>query len=54
MYTVVVSFLTKLILVGLGLEFGKKLVLGCSRNIMLSAMVCWCVFNFHGILIIHF
>ena len=42
------SFLAKL-LAGC-LELGKKWGLGYYRNIMLSAMVCWCVFNFQRVL----
>ena len=37
-----------------GLELGAKLDLGCSGNIILSAMMCWGVFNFHGVLIFNF
>ena len=32
------------------LKLGKKWGLGCFRNIMLSAMMCWCVFSFQGVL----
>ena len=46
--SVVVSFLPEFILVGL--ELGKKWGLNCSRNTVLSAMTCWCVFNFQGVL----
>ena len=46
------SFLAKF--VAGGLELGKKRGLGCYRNIMLSAMVCWGVFNFQRILYYQF
>ena len=48
LWSVVVSFLPEFILVGL--ELGKKWGLNCSRNTVLSAMTCWCVFNFQGVL----
>ena len=47
-----VSLLTKF--VADGLELGKKWGVGCSRNIMLSAMVCWGVFSFQGVLYNYF
>ena len=37
-----------------GLELDKEWGLGCSRNIMISAMVCWCVSNFQGLLYFNF
>ena len=33
-----------------GLELGKKWDLVCSEKIVLSAMLCWGVFNFEGVL----
>ena len=50
--TVVVSLLAKFI--AGGLELGTKLGLGCSGNIILSAIMCWGVFNFDGVLIFNF
>ena len=41
---VAVSFVAKFI-AGC-FEHGKKSGLGCSRNVMFPAMVCWCVFKF--------
>ena len=46
--TVTVSFLVKFI--AGGLELGEKRGLGCSKNIMLSAMVFWGVFSFEVVL----
>ena len=45
--TMAVSFLATFI--AGGLELGKKWGLGCSK-IMLSAMMCWFVFHFQGVL----
>ena len=43
-----VSFLAQFAVAGL--ELGQKWGLGLSRDIKLSAMVCWSVFNFQGFL----
>ena len=43
-----VSFLTKFATGGL--ELGKKLGLGCFKNIILSAIMCYSVFNCQGVL----
>ena len=50
--TVAVSFLAKF--TASGVKLSRNLDLRCSRNIILSAKVCWGVFNFQGVLIFNF